>query len=144
MDFYHFSEHVAEAARACFGDGTPESAAWRHKVVHFALEQGVDEVLDEIPRQLAAVRSPAKRVALSRRRNYVGERTSMIRYVESCARGWDLGSDPTESLCKTMPRRLKGPGMRWDPAGADAIPNLTALQDSNAWENYWKLMPQWN
>jgi hypothetical protein len=144
LDFYHFSEHVAAAARACFGEGTPESAAWRHKVVHCALEQGVDEVLDEITRQRAAVRSPAKRVALSRLRNYVGERTSMIRYVESRARGWDIGSGPTEALCKTMARRLKGPGMRWDPAGADAILNLTALQDSNAWENYWKLTPQRN
>jgi hypothetical protein len=50
----------------------------------------------------------------------------------------------TESLCKTMARRLKGAGMRWDPAGADALLNLTALQNSNAWENYWKLMPQRN
>jgi len=144
LDFYHFSEHVAEAARACFGDATPESAAWRHTVVHLALEQGVDEVLDEITRQRAAVRSPAKRAALSRLRNYVGERTSMIRYAESRDRGWDIGSGPTESLCKTMARRLKGPGMRWDPAGADAILNLVALQDSEAWENYWKLTAHQN
>jgi len=134
----------AEAARACFGEGTAESAAWRHKVVHLALEQDVDAVLDEITRQRTALRSPAKRAALSRLRNYVGERTSMIRYAESRARGWDIGSGPTESLCKTMARRLKGPGMRWDPAGADAVLNLTALQDSNAWENYWKLSPQRN
>jgi hypothetical protein len=43
-----------------------------------------------------------------------------------------------------MALRLKAPGMRWDSAGADAVLNLTALQDSNAWENYWKLMPQRN
>ena len=43
-----------------------------------------------------------------------------------------------------MARRLKGAGMRWDPAGADAILQLTALQDSNAWENYWKLTAQQN
>jgi hypothetical protein len=76
--------------------------------------------------------------------DYVGERTSMIRYAENRARGWDIGSGPTESLCKTMARRLKGPGMRWDPAGADAILQLTALQDSNAWENYWKSAAQQN
>ena len=127
LDFYHFSEHVAEAARACFGEGTPQSAAWRHKVVHLALEQDADAVLDEVTRQRAALRSPAKRAALSRLRNYVGERTSMIRYADNRARGWDIGSGPTESLCKTMARRLKGPGMRWDPAGADAILQLTAL-----------------
>lgn len=144
LDFYHFSEHVAEAARACFGERTAESAAWRHRVVHLALEHDVDAVLGEITRQRTALRSPAQRVALSRLRNYVGERTSMIRYAESRARGWDLGSGPTESLCKSMSRRLKGPGMRWDPAGADAILNLSTLQDSNAWDDYWKLEVQQN
>lgn len=29
LDFYHFSEHVAEAARACFGEGTAEADAHR-------------------------------------------------------------------------------------------------------------------
>ena len=135
---------VAEAARACFGEGPAQSAAWRHKVVHLALEQDVDAVLDEVTQQRTTLRSPAKRAALARLRNYVGERTSMIRYAENRARGWDIGSGPTESLCKTMARRLKGAGMRWDPAGADAILQLTALQDSNAWENYWKLTAQQN
>jgi hypothetical protein len=79
LDFYHFREHVAEAARACFGEGTPQSAAWRHKVVHLALEQDVDAVLDEVTQQRTALRSPAKRAVLARLRNYVGERTSMIR-----------------------------------------------------------------
>jgi len=144
LDFYHFSEHVAAAARACFGEGTAEAAAWRHKVLHLALEHNVDAVLDEVTQHRATLRSVAKRAALARLRNYVGERTSMIRYAESRARGWDLGSGPTESICKTMARRLKGPGMRWDPAGADAILNLTALQDSNAWENYWKQIAQRN
>jgi len=144
LDFYHFSEHVAEAARACFGEGAPQSAAWRYKVVDLALEQDVDAVLDEVTRQRTALRSRTKRAALARLRNYVGERASMIRYAASRARGWDIGSGPTESLCKSMARRLKGPGMRWDPAGADAILNLTALQDSNAWESYWKLTVQQN
>lgn len=144
LDFYHFSEHVAEAARACFGEGTAEADAWRHTVVHLALEQDVDAVLDEITRQRTALRSRAKRAALSRLRNYVGERTRMIRYAESRARGWDIGSKPTESLCKSLARRLKGPGMRWDPAGADAILALSALQESNAWDNYWKSTVQRN
>jgi len=51
------------------------------------LEEDVDAVLDEVTRQRTALRSPAKRVALSRLQNYVGERTSMIRYAENRARG---------------------------------------------------------
>jgi len=84
-------------------------------VVHLASEQDADAVSDEVTRHRAALHSPAKRVALSQLRNYVGERTSTIRYAESHAQGWDLGSGPTESLCKTTARRLKGPGMRCPP-----------------------------
>lgn len=144
LDFYHFSEHVAEAARVCFGEGTAEAAAWRHKVVHLALAQDVDAVLDEVTQQRVALRSRTKRAALGRLRNYVGERASMIRYAQSRARGWDIGSGPTESLCKSLACRLKGPGMRWDPAGADAILALTALRESDAWENYWTSTVQRN
>jgi hypothetical protein len=139
LDYYHFSEHVAEAARTCFGEGTPQATAWRDKLKGLALEKGVDDVLDEVTRQRAALRSPSKRAALSRLRHYIGERTAMIRYAESRANGWDIGSGPTESLCKSLTRRLKGAGMRWDPAGADAVLQLTTLQESNAWDHYWKI-----
>lgn len=139
LDYYHFSEHVGEAARVCFGEGSPPAAAWRKRVLDLALEAGVDEVLDEITRTRQRLRAPSKRQALGRLRNYVGERVAMIRYSESRAKGWDIGSGPTEGLCKTMAARLKGSGMRWDPAGAQAMLHLTALEDSNEWETYWCL-----
>lgn len=139
LDYFHFSEHVAEAARVCFGEASPEAHAWRERVTGLALEQGVDEVLDEVTRQRSAIRSSTKRSALSRLRSYVAERTSMIRYAANRAKGWDIGSGPTESLCKTMSRRLKGAGMRWDPAGAEAMLSLTALQDSDGWDRHCKI-----
>lgn len=139
LDYYHFSEHVGEAARVCFGEGSEQASAWRKAVLDLALETGVDEVLDEIGRTHQRLRAPSKREALRRLRNYVGERVSMIRYPESRAKGWDIGSGPTEGLCKTMAARLKSSGMRWDPAGASAMLNLTALEDSNEWEAYWHL-----
>ncbi len=74
----------------------------------------------------------------------MGAWTSTIRYAENRAQGWDIGSGSTESLCKTMARRVKAPGMRWDPAGAETRLQLTALQDSNAWQDYWKLTAQQN
>ena len=40
----------------------------------------------------------------------------MIRYPQSRAKDWDIGSGPTQALCKTTAARLKGSGMRWDPA----------------------------
>ena len=49
------------------------------------------------------------------------------------------GSGPTEALCKTMTTRLKGSGMRWDPAAAQAMLGLAGLNDSNECEAYWRL-----
>lgn len=116
----------------------------RARAARSGAASGRDEGLDELTRQRAIVCRPAKGAALSRLRNYVAERTRMIRYAESRARGWDIGSGQTESVCKTTALRLKGPGMRWDPAGPDALLQLTALQDSDAWQHYWRLTAQRN
>jgi hypothetical protein len=143
LDFYHFTEHVAAAAQGGFGEGTPEAAAWRTRVLDVALQVDVDAVLDEITQQ--RLRARAKREALRRLRNYVGERVGMMDYATCRAKGWDIGSGPTESLCKTMTARLKGSGMRWDAPNAEAVLALTALHDSREWDAYWHQQgAQWN
>lgn len=145
LDFYHFTEHVAAAAQSGFGEGTPEAAAWRTRVLDLALQVDVDAVLDEITQQRLRLRARGKRAALSRLRNYVGERVRMMDYAACRAKGWDIGSGPTESLCKTMTARLKGSGMRWDPPNAEAMLALTALHDSREWDAYWHQQgAQWN
>jgi hypothetical protein len=44
----------------------------------------------------------------------VAERREMIKYTTFRAKGWQIGSGPTEATCKTLTARLKGSGMRWD------------------------------
>jgi len=145
LDFYHFSEHVAAAAQSGFGEGTAEAAAWRTRVLDLALHADADAVLDEITQQRLGLRARGKREALRRLRNYVGERVGMLDYAACRAKGWDIGSGPTESLCKTMTARLKGSGMRWDPPNAQALLALTALHDSREWDAYWRQKGvQWN
>jgi hypothetical protein len=145
LDFYHFTEHVAAAANACFGEGTAPAAAWREQVLHAALHTGPDEVLDEIARQRQQTRAPAKREALRRLQAYVGERVAMMDYPACRAHGWDLGSGPTEAQCKTLTARLKGSGMRWDPPNAEAMLALSGLAASDEWSAYWHGQgAQWN
>ena len=137
LDFYHFTEHVAVAAKVCFGEGTAAAAAWREQVLHAALHAGPDEVLDEITRQRQQTRAPAKREALRRLQAYVGERVAMMDYPGCREKGWDIGSGPTEAQCKTLTARLKGSGMRWDPPNAAAMLALSGLADSGEWSAYW-------
>jgi hypothetical protein len=42
-------------------------------------------------------------------------------------------------MCKTITRRLKGSGMRWDGPNAEAVMTLAALDQSDAWEEYWRI-----
>ena len=79
-----------------------------------------------------------KRKAADRLLNYVSERREMIRYPEFVAKGWQIGSGPTEATCKTLTARLKGSGMRWDADNAEALMALEALTQSGQWEVYWQ------
>lgn len=145
LDFYHFSEHVAVAAKACFGEQTAEASVWREQILHAALHVGPDEVLDQVTRQRQQTRVPAKREALRRPRAYVGERVAMMDYPTCRAKGWDIGSGPTEAQCKTMTARLKGSGMRWEPSNATAMLALAGLAESDEWSAYWHYQgAQWN
>ena len=70
------------------------------------------------------VRSPAKRKSLALLRQYLLERLDMLHYPQALAQGWDIGSGPTEALCKTLTLRLKRPGMKWDRDHAADLMNL--------------------
>ena len=61
----------------------------------------------------------------------------MIRYPEFLAVGRQIGSGPTESMCKATTLRLKGRGMRWDTDNAETLMALEALDQSGAWDAYW-------
>jgi len=69
---------------------------------------------------------------------YASERRDMICYPAFEAKGWQIGSGPTEATCKTLTARLKGSGMRWDANNAEAVMGLEALSQSGQWEHYWQ------
>ena len=62
----------------------------------------------------------------------------MLEYPSALARGWDIGSGPTEAMCKNLTLRLKRPGMRWDTDHAAVMMNLIALRESGQWAGYWE------
>ena len=44
-----------------------------------------------------------------------------------------------ESACRhVVTSRLKGPGMRWDEPGAEAILHLRTLELSGRWDRFWE------
>ncbi|NLX14871.1 MAG: hypothetical protein GXY44_14645 [Phycisphaerales bacterium] len=71
-------------------------------------------------------------------RQYILERWEMVDYRQALARGWDIGSGPTEAACNNLTLRLKRTGMKWDPDHAAAMMNLVALRESGQWNLYWR------
>lgn len=137
LDFYHFSEHVWETANQCFGVKSDDSKKFAEDLLHIARHEGVGGVLVKLEQLRKEVRSPNKRKALRELLNYIAKRASQCDYPGFREKGWQIGSGPTEAMCKVLTYRLKGAGMRWDRQGAEPIMALVALEQSNVWNHYW-------
>lgn len=137
LDFYHLSENVHRCRRRVFGEAEADGQAWAAALLHTLKHEGYQPAWDQLTAWRATLRSPTKKQAADRLLNYISERRDMIDYPQFQSRGWQIGSGPTESRCKTSTHRLKGRGRRWDPANAEAVAALTTLQDSSQWHHYW-------
>ena len=137
LDFYHLRENVQKSRRIVFGEESPEGQTWRDDLMHTFRHAGYDAGWDQLVGWRSSLRSPAKRKEANRLVQYVAERQPMIRYPEFRQRGWQIGSGPTESECKTTTHRVKGRGRRWDGDNAEAMMALACLDDSRMWQTYW-------
>lgn len=142
LDFYHLGENVHKARRAVFGEEDPKDAqapgnAWAAQVLHTAKHEGYPALAEQLQQWRQGLRGPGKRKAAEQLLNYVGERREMIKYPEFLQRGRQIGSGPTESMCKATTQRVKGVGMRWDADNAEALMALEALEQSGGWQGYW-------
>jgi hypothetical protein len=95
--------------------------------------EALDEVLCGWVRGLRGAKRQAGLALLG----YVTEREGMIRYPQFRAKGRQIGSGPTESMCKATTQRIKGAGRRWDADNAEAVMAIEALDQSGGWQAYW-------
>lgn len=136
LDFYHLQDYAQTTRRGVFGEESDEGKRWLGQLMHTFKHEGYHASWD----QLTAWRQPLRgtqRAAADRLLGYVAERRTMIRYPEFRQRGWQIGSGPTESECKTTTERVKGRGRRWDSPNAEALMALAALHDSGLWNQRW-------
>ncbi len=136
LDFYHLSQHVHAAAKCCLGE-TAAAKQWVHERLTEIKELGVAPVLSAIDTLSKRVRSKTKRQSLAGLRNYLTDRLDMLDYRTALANGWDIGSGPTEAMCKTLTLRLKRCGMKWDRDHAAGMMNLQAMYESGQAATYW-------
>lgn len=137
LDFYHLSENVHKARREIYGEEDEAGKQWAGELLHTFKHHGYETTWQQLLEWRVSLRR-GQRPAADRLLNYVSERREMIRYPAFQAKGWQIGSGPTEATCKTLTARLKGSGMRWDADNAEAVMGLEAMTQSGQWDLYWK------
>ena len=139
LDFYHAAEHLAAWLTAWHPDdpAAVERALghWCHRLKH----DGGRAVLAAVE-ALDVGDRPAAAAAHRELLVYLRNQAHRMDYPTYVAKGWQIGSGPVEAACKLVGARLKGAGMRWGPAGADAVCHLRALFRSEAsqWDAFWR------
>ena len=140
LDFYHAAEYLSEWAKVLHADDEEEArrvaAVWCHRLKHEGGSMVLATLRDIDVSSRSATVQEAHRVLLV----YFANQVHRMDYPLYRSRGWLIGSGPVEAACKqVVGTRMKGSGMRWGEAGADAVCHLRALfrSEKGQWDAFW-------
>ncbi len=137
-DIFHAVEHVAETARAVFGEGTAKATQWLDAGRSAVLAEGEPGLQRQIAETLKQVRSRKSRASLTTLSEYVANHSHHMHYAERLAEGRSIGSGQIEGACKNLiGRRLKQTGARWKVRRVNRMAGLCSLMYSDLWKSYW-------
>ena len=165
VDLYHAYEHLWAVGAAVFGVGTAAAAAWVAPLKERLYQAGVVPVLAALaaltppadaedggaavttaPEPPETAATPPETVVAEVVRKAIGYFTAhaaRMDYPRFVARQFPIGSGAIESACKTLvEQRGKQAGMRWSPAGLQAVLSLRTLHRSGEWTAFWQTHPQ--
>jgi len=144
LDFWHASEHLTELGLALYPDDEQrrqsQVSVWCHRLKH----EGGEVVLEQLEAMDVSVCTAVARAAHADHTRYFRNHKHRMDYPRYLANGWQIGSGPVESACKTIvANRLKGGGMRWGEDGSDAVCHLRALylSEPSQWAAFWQDHP---
>jgi hypothetical protein len=141
LDFWHPTGYLEAVAKALHPDDeakrVEQTKAWCSVMKH----QGGAAILKvleslEIPKNKKTAKEAHKEAL-----QYVGNNVHRMDYPHYLSQGWQIGSGPIESACKTVVgQRLKLAGMRWREYGTDNVCHLRALfkSDKGQWDAFWE------
>lgn len=140
LDWYHAGEHVWACANDLYGEGARQGAAWANRMLGVLHDEGGRGLLGRLDRWCQRRGGPPQ--AVLDLIAYVTANVQRMDYPRYRREGLAIGSGPVESACKRLVcGRLKGPGMRWHRAGADAILALRIAWFNGQWHDLWQSKP---
>lgn len=140
LDWYHAAEHLTDFAAVRYPQDEAARHAWADQTKGVLYEQGGEALLKHLgamelpPGTRAEVREEFRKLI-----GFFENNRHRTDYPTYRAKGWDIGSGPTEAGCKIIGERLKGSGMRWVEDGAATVAALRALyvSGSKLWDGFW-------
>lgn len=138
VDWYHATEHLAEAARLFKGPGTLAATRWFNAWETTLFEGHAARIAQQL--MAAAQSRPAVAEELEKEAGYFRKNQRRMNYQEMREEGWAIGSGMVESAAKQFKARFAGPGMRWSRDGAEKlIPVRTAIM-SRRFDELWEVV----
>ena len=141
LGWWHLSEKLHEVGRLLHEQDTGAARAWAEAREATLWEQGGAALAEELDRLGCPAGAPAEaREKWRTLRAHVWKNRHRTDYPTYRAKGWDIGSGPTEAGCKVLGQRVKGGGMRWQQGGSLEVATLKALYASGMglWDAFWK------
>jgi hypothetical protein len=138
LDVYHALEHVSDAVKAVWGDGTPSTLthteAARQALVtagKAGFERWLASVFPAVPEGVAT--DPLMAAAA-----YLAKHPTRLSYAARLADGRSIGSGSVEGAIKQLVNlRLKRTGARWRVDHVGPLVELRALSITPEWNTLW-------
>jgi hypothetical protein len=136
VDLWHAWQHVHEASRKIFGEGTPQAAAWAKRYCQELRDYGGWTLWNSLRR--VRYRDATRQESLTALLGYLQRNADRMDYPTYERAGWPISSGPMESFCKQLGQRLKGPGMRWSYENVSPMASMVSLWANDEWDKHWK------
>ena len=142
LDLFHVLERLWKAAWCFFEEGTQKREAhqWVEDRLKRLLEGKVDSVIRSLRYQATqhGLKGQKRKTVLETAGYYARNRDRM-KYDEYLAAGYPIGSGVVEGACRHLVKdRMERSGMRWIPAGAQAMLDLRGTYLNGEWNPFWK------
>ena len=130
VDFWHLAEHLGEAIASTGNYATDQLGDWKNLL--FERDDAIDTIESVLKAWAETYASDAVPGPLHAALTYVENLRERLRYATTRAANLPIGSGTVEATGKAIVEvRMKRPGARWTPVGAQAIMGLRALATSS-------------
>jgi hypothetical protein len=138
LDVFHARGHVADGAKAVFGEGTAEMKKQSERGQQRLMEDGYWGVTDWIGEVGSQIPVGGDGAALGSVLNYFAGHQDRLNYVLRLCRGQSIGSGLVEGTIKQLINlRMKQTGARWKVANVGPFVELRAMAAGPEWNAYW-------